>query len=380
MSRIVMRQPNGLYAIFSSVVDDFVGINMTMSEIEREIRTYAGIGKLEAADIIKSADENIHRFSNALNTIRFVHGEEWARKREREALWTPTRDSRLTQVRPRTPKEQTMKTCSCNKREGFPAKARFEENGFEHIVSFMPGFVCERWLADKNDGGNHGKGCVEIIWLIRNERGAIEFILLSGWYPDWRDKRFGQGYTPMPSDLGYHSPTPRYDGQTRTTEKCAWLNDKPCYYDDSSLNAEEAFNILVRDGETALWRFLEKCHTETFIEAVAAETAIHSDPSADAWAKFFKEHFPDGQPVPGLDTMRGWFANAMMAMHDHIKQASDSVAPVMRSLPPQLTAWWEQFRPDYYSLKDHIQNPIVGLETKADRDLANYIANNLRRQ
>ena len=46
------------------------------------------------------------------------------------------------------------------------------------------------------------------------------------------------------------------------------------------------------------------------------DMSIHQNPSADAWAKFFLELNPNS-PYD-LDTMRGWFANAMMAMHDHI--------------------------------------------------------------
>lgn len=47
------------------------------------------------------------------------------------------------------------------------------------------------------------------------------------------------------------------------------------------------------------------------------DRSIHSNPDAKAWADFFVATFP------GLadkhDLMLGWFANAMMAMHDHLK-------------------------------------------------------------
>jgi hypothetical protein len=43
---------------------------------------------------------------------------------------------------------------------------------------------------------------------------------------------------------------------------------------------------------------------------------IHWNPDAQAWAKFFRECNPDCN-VPD-DAMIGWFANAMMAMHDHL--------------------------------------------------------------
>lgn len=44
------------------------------------------------------------------------------------------------------------------------------------------------------------------------------------------------------------------------------------------------------------------------------DKSIHSNPDADAWARFYKEHHPECD----LDEMRGWFANAMMAMHDSL--------------------------------------------------------------
>ena len=33
------------------------------------------------------------------------------------------------------------------------------------------------------------------------------------------------------------------------------------------------------------------------MERAQYDTAIHSNPDADTWAKFFKEHFPDGKEV-----------------------------------------------------------------------------------
>jgi len=46
------------------------------------------------------------------------------------------------------------------------------------------------------------------------------------------------------------------------------------------------------------------------------DKSIHSNPDADAWAKFYIKIYPDAD----LGVMRGWFANAMMAMSDHIYQ------------------------------------------------------------
>ena len=44
--------------------------------------------------------------------------------------------------------------------------------------------------------------------------------------------------------------------------------------------------------------------------------SIHSNPSADDWARFYLKYNPDAD----LDLIRAWFSNAMMAMHDHLYQ------------------------------------------------------------
>jgi FtsZ-binding cell division protein ZapB len=44
---------------------------------------------------------------------------------------------------------------------------------------------------------------------------------------------------------------------------------------------------------------------------------IHSNPDASVWARFFVETWKKiGKPDPDVEWMAGWFANAMMAMHD----------------------------------------------------------------
>lgn len=54
------------------------------------------------------------------------------------------------------------------------------------------------------------------------------------------------------------------------------------------------------------------------------DMSIHNNPDASAWAKFYvdtKHEFSLANPGAEFDTeenMIGWFANAMMAMHDHV--------------------------------------------------------------
>lgn len=54
------------------------------------------------------------------------------------------------------------------------------------------------------------------------------------------------------------------------------------------------------------------------------DMSIHTNPDARVWAKFFIKTNPNSS-VPE-DVMVTWFANAMMAMHDHMCHAS---APIV---------------------------------------------------
>jgi len=127
----------------------------------------------------------------------------------------------------------------------------------------------------------YGQHCAEMRWVVKGQSGAIQFLLYTGWYPgmipktswtDWSDwaslrveKKSGCHDAPMPADLGYHSPTPRYEGQDRMSDECHILGG-PCYYDGSGLNAAKPFSILIHEGGEKLWEFLEAYYHETFPE------------------------------------------------------------------------------------------------------------------
>ena len=53
------------------------------------------------------------------------------------------------------------------------------------------------------------------------------------------------------------------------------------------------------------------------------DKSIHNNPDAQAWAKFFISTVEEQSwRIEDIDEslMTGWFANAMMAMHDHVKK------------------------------------------------------------
>ena len=57
------------------------------------------------------------------------------------------------------------------------------------------------------------------------------------------------------------------------------------------------------------------------------DMSIHTNPDARAWAKFFMSCYVNYTEPLDEDIMNTWFANAMMAMHDHLKGNSIHVLP-----------------------------------------------------
>lgn len=154
--------------------------------------------------------------------------------------------------------------------------------GLTREITFRPAY--DKRSTDPNK--NYGIGCVTMTWYVKGPLGAIQFQLLTGWYPhiikktsfedwsDWGELRVNDMQPhdkPMPSDLGYHSPKPLYEGQTLMQEDCPILGG-PCYYDGSSLNADKPFSILVHEGGERLWEFLEKYYADKFAATPEVES------------------------------------------------------------------------------------------------------------
>lgn len=124
------------------------------------------------------------------------------------------------------------------------------------------------------EGGSHGVHGMEIRFLVHGEKGAVQFALSTGWAPyfqqadeigsRWHSFDNRKVFPAMPTDLGYHSYEPHYEGQEPIASSCPYLGGKPCYYDGSSLNAYDAFYTLVNGGEDALWMFLEAYYGNVF--------------------------------------------------------------------------------------------------------------------
>jgi hypothetical protein len=160
---------------------------------------------------------------------------------------------------------------------------------FEHIVEFSPAFDgrpvsmggLKEWRTktmrpdDGTDHTNYGVGGVEIRFVLKGEKGAIQFLIGTDWYPphvqeEQRDKMYhidSRFHSIQPSgwDVGYHSPVPLYEGQDNIMDDCPYLDGKPCYYDGSSLRADEwVKNILLKEGSDGIWKAMEEDYAERF--------------------------------------------------------------------------------------------------------------------
>lgn len=141
-------------------------------------------------------------------------------------------------------------------------------DGMERILSIKPAW--DKRSADP--AKNYGIHGMEFRFVLRGERGAVQFLFYSGTYLRHIEReRLGKvetiGCRWMGVDVGYHSPVPQYTGQTSTP--CDLLPGHECYYDGSSLAAESVAEEYVSKGPDAVWTHLLGVYLDRF-PAVAA--------------------------------------------------------------------------------------------------------------
>lgn len=153
-----------------------------------------------------------------------------------------------------------------------PSTERKDE--FERRVVFRPAFDKRSSDPSKNYG-IHG---VDLAFYLIGPKGAMQFVLYTNWQLPHVQAEFdakpphGQFpymfHSPLPSDVGYHSYKPMYEGQTPM--KDCHLLGCDCYYDGSSLQAEDVFKILTEKGDEGVWAELERRYHSMFTEELAA--------------------------------------------------------------------------------------------------------------
>jgi hypothetical protein len=139
-------------------------------------------------------------------------------------------------------------------------------NPLQRIVR-MSGAFDRRHPDDSKNYGIHG---MEIRFVLKGDLGAVQFVVYTPLHLPhvtkelWDNNRHRDWnpFKPMGADIGYHSPTPRYDGQH--SMDCDLMPSGKCYYDGSGLQAEEFLPTFLAGGDEAVWPMLEERYRELF--------------------------------------------------------------------------------------------------------------------
>lgn len=144
----------------------------------------------------------------------------------------------------------------------------------QRIIRFEPAYD----RRDPDPLKNYGIHGVNLLFVLKGEKGAVQFLLFTNWYlPHVRDELEAKRtdwtlFRPMPADLGYHSKIRlhEWNDEKPQFDDCEWTEGN-CWYDGSGLNAEPVFQRLLREGDSGIWAALEDYYTSTFEqEAVTA--------------------------------------------------------------------------------------------------------------
>jgi hypothetical protein len=82
----------------------------------------------------------------------------------------------------------------------------------ERIVEFNPAYD----KRDSDPSKNYGIHGVNLRMILKGTKGAIQFVVYTNWHLPHVQAELDRRHDhilchPMPADLGYHSPTPRYE-------------------------------------------------------------------------------------------------------------------------------------------------------------------------
>lgn len=121
---------------------------------------------------------------------------------------------------------------------------------------------------DKRDSDpkkNYGISSATLKFLLSGPKGTIQFSILTGWHLphvakelEAKGRPFGE---PMGMDLGYHAHAKQYESQEVMQNKCDYLGG-PCYYDGTSLGAQDLMATLLENGLDAVWEVMERRYEE----------------------------------------------------------------------------------------------------------------------
>jgi hypothetical protein len=139
---------------------------------------------------------------------------------------------------------------------------------FEKIIKLNPAW--DKTHSDPNK--NYGLHCVDLIFQLKGEKGAYEFVVFTGWHLPHVQERLDHKplgefpylfHKPQPAYVNYHSKEKQYPEQEISNEKCP-LTEGICYSDGSCSDADRVFEILVCEGSEGIWKELERLYKLRF--------------------------------------------------------------------------------------------------------------------
>lgn len=139
---------------------------------------------------------------------------------------------------------------------------------FEKQITFSPA-----WNKRSSDPSkDYGIGAVEIRFVLKGALGALQFVVGTDWYLPADQQRIKNGphdilsraVQPRGWDIGYHAPTPQYEGQSPMD--CSILGGQQCYYDGSGLQADKFVPEFLAGGSDAVWAMLEQRYYNMFTD------------------------------------------------------------------------------------------------------------------
>lgn len=138
---------------------------------------------------------------------------------------------------------------------------------FEKIVTVSPAFD----KRHPNPSKNYGIGSCQITFILKGPKGAVQFMIGTDWYlPEVQREQRDFNYNhdvrfdriqPQGWDVGYHAYEPQFEGQD--SMPCELLGGQ-CYYDGSTLLADEMVPKFIAGGTAWLWPELENIYRTRF--------------------------------------------------------------------------------------------------------------------
>lgn len=139
-------------------------------------------------------------------------------------------------------------------------------NGFRRRI-YLAGAFDRRDPDPRKNYGIHG---MDLRFVLIGPQGAVQFVCYTGMQlphvrKEFFHKRRNETYdlgASMGADIGYHAIEPRYEGQSEM--ECEYTGTGKCYYDGTSLGAEDFMPTFLAGGDEAVWTMLEDRYASTF--------------------------------------------------------------------------------------------------------------------